>query len=64
MNSMNDKPENMTRVMLVSNNGITLGFAFYKDGMFQEDNSSNWYRPDEYDGWFDIKEVKFKLDID
>ena len=57
------KPHNMTRVMLISNEGITIEFGFYKDGMFKSDGSKNWSRPDEYDGWIDIKEVKFKLDI-
>lgn len=61
MNRMNQRPVNMTRVMLISNNGLTIGFGFYKDGMFQEDNSQNWHRPDEYEGWIDIKEVRFKL---
>ena len=54
----------MTRLLLVID-GI-MEFAFYKDGMFRTDSQRHldiWLRPDEIDGWVDIKEVKFKLDI-
>ena len=50
MNSMNQNPTNMTRVMLVSNEGVTISFAFFKDGMYKEDNSNKWNRPSEYEG--------------
>lgn len=63
MNSIEQKPNNMTRVMLISNDGITLEFGFYKDGMFKPDGSDDWNQPYEYDGWIEIKEVKFKLGI-
>ena len=63
MNSMSQDPTNMTRVMLVSNEGVTISFAFFKDGMYQEDNSNKWNRPSEYEGWLSIKEVKFKLGL-
>ena len=63
MNSMNQDPTNMTRVMLVSNEGITISFAFFKDGMYKEDNSNKQKIPSEYEGWFSIKEVKFKLGL-
>jgi len=61
---MTQTPPNMTRLLLVID-GI-MEFAFYKDGMFRTDSQRHldiWLRPDEIDGWVDIKEVKFKLDI-
>jgi len=58
MRPMSDEPENMTRVLLLGKNGITLSFHFYKDGMFQEDNSSNWNLPSEFKSWVSIKELK------
>ena len=63
MNSMNQTPPNMTRVLLVSNEGITISFGFFKDGMYKEDNCNSWSRPSEYEGWLSIKEVKFKLGL-
>lgn len=61
MNRMTDKPENMTRVLLTDDEGITLQFAFYKDGMYKVDGTDYWQQPQSFGGWMSIKELKFKI---
>jgi len=61
MNPMEDAPENMTRVLITDEDGVTLQFAFYKDGMYRLDGSDKWYLPNEFDGWMSIQELKFKV---
>lgn len=61
MNTMTDKPQNMTRVLLTDEEGITLQFAFYKDGMFKVDGTDYWQHPHSFGGWMSIQELKFKI---
>lgn len=62
MNPMTDKPKNMTRVLLIDEQGI-LQFAFYKDGMFKPESGDVWLIPDFFTGWISIQELKAKLQI-
>ena len=60
---MTQKPKNMTRVLLSTDYGQILSFAFYKDGMFLSDDDNDWHKPEEFDGWININELKVKLNI-
>jgi len=65
MNKMNQAPPNMTRVLLLDDDGI-FEFAFYKDGMYQDEVANEWYSPhciEHYEGWISISALKLKLDV-
>lgn len=59
MNPMEQKPLNMTRVIIESKEYNTLDFAFYKDGMYQI--GKEWYQPSYFNGWLSIKELKSRI---
>lgn len=63
MNDMTQEPQNMSRVLLSSNNGVTLSFGYFKDGMYLEDNAKQWRLSSEYDGWLPISELKKRIHI-
>jgi hypothetical protein len=58
MNTMNVKPENMTRVLLVDQDNL-FDFGFYKDGMFLF--NEHWYTPETFKFWLSIKDLKKTL---
>ncbi len=55
-------PENMTRVLIEDDNGI-LGFAFFKDGMFECEGGKSYLKPEQVRKWIQIGELKLKLGI-
>lgn len=61
MNPIESNPPNMSRVIVLSNGGI-FSFAFYKDGMYQmEGSSEKWLHPFNFKSWLSISELKNKL---
>lgn len=63
INTMQKKPKNRTRVLLVSHEGMLLVFGYYYEGRFQEDNSSEWKNPSEYEGWVSMEVLRAKIGI-
>lgn len=61
MNPMTDNPPNMTRVLLTNEEGVTLEFGYFKDGMYKSDSSEKWQLPKYYGGRMSIQELKFKI---
>ena len=62
MNTMDKLPENMSRVLVLTNDNI-LDFFYYKDGMFRDYDDRNWYQPSKFKGWLSIKDLKETLNI-
>ena len=50
-------PQNMTRVLCESNDG-KFSFYYYKDGMYQDEQSYNWYPPNHFRNYWTIGEVR------
>lgn len=58
-----EKPKNMTRLLIVHKYTGTLEFAYYKDGMFKCDSGEVWITPRAIKSWMQIDELKLKVGL-
>ena len=56
-----DKPFNMTQVLIKWADSQRLDFAYYKDGLFLVDDE--WYSPKEIESWISTEDLKKLLEI-
>ncbi len=59
MKSINERPENLTRVLVKLGN--VYSFAFYKDGLFRYDGGSRWFPP--VFEWMPIKDLHTAIEL-